>query len=85
MAMAMPDKAKKVADLTVEELIQLIEMVLTRVIDRERLIIPKSDNDDTRTLQEVMESIEQNRFTPPPDAKSGLQMLIDERRRREEY
>jgi hypothetical protein len=85
MVMEQANNSRKVADLTVDELVQIIEAVVTRVIKQERLAESGDKREDKRTLEEVLESIERNRFTPPPGSKSASQMVIDERRRREEY
>lgn len=34
---------------------------------------------DNRTLEEVMESIERNRWTPPPGSKSSHEMIREDR------
>ncbi|MCC7448531.1 MAG: hypothetical protein IT324_14010 [Anaerolineae bacterium] len=39
------------------------------------------DEPDTRTLDEVYESIDRNMWTPPPGAKSSLELLREDRER----
>jgi hypothetical protein len=71
-----PPESKKVADLTVAELRTLI----TQIVD-ERLILwvqpphPK----DTRSPQEILAAMDRLRWTPPPGAPTGSEMIIAER------
>lgn len=71
-----PPESKKVADLTVAELRTLI----TQIVD-ERLILwvqpphPK----DTRSPQEILEAMDRLRWTPPPGAPTGSEIIIEER------
>lgn len=64
--------AKQIRDMTLEELGEFVE----RIVDR-RLRLVKST--DTRTTAEVNESIRRNRWTPPPGAKSSLELLREDR------
>lgn len=41
--------------------------------------IGSDDEPDMRTLEEIFESIERNRWTPPPDAPSSSQMIREDR------
>lgn len=61
-----------ITDMTLEELGEFVE----RIVDR-RLGLVKST--DTRTMAEVNESIRRNRWTPPPGAKSSLELLREDR------
>ncbi|GET40509.1 hypothetical protein [Microseira wollei] len=67
---------KKVADLTVAELRTLI----TQIVD-ERLILwvqpPHPKN--TRSPQEILAAMDRLRWTPPPGAPTGSEMIIAER------
>jgi hypothetical protein len=61
-----------ITDMTIEQLGEFVE----RIVDR-RLGLVKST--DTRTMAEVNESIRRNRWTPPPGAKSSLELLREDR------
>ena len=63
----------RIADMTEAELNALIE----RVVDRrlQDLFKPK----DTRTKEEILDSIDRHRITPPPGSKSALEMLREDR------
>lgn len=62
---------EKVSDMTIEELTNLIEAIVER-----RLHSPKEDK---RSLEEVLESLERNRWTPPAGAPSPLQLIREDR------
>ncbi|MCI0709168.1 MAG: hypothetical protein L0154_03305 [Chloroflexi bacterium] len=72
--------------MTLEELQQLID---TRIDQRLAALLGKfemneedlfSDEElDTRTWEQVKEDIERNRWTPPPGAKSSLELLREDR------
>ncbi|MDX2139323.1 MAG: hypothetical protein SF123_14655 [Chloroflexota bacterium] len=77
-----------VAELTMEELEHIIDERLERRqwlrlqvdnfdIKAEDLV--SEDERDTRTLVEVFESIDRNMWTPPPGAKSSLELLREDR------
>jgi ABC-type sulfate transport system substrate-binding protein len=51
------------------------------VIDRRSLRPFSGVTEDGRTLKEVLESIERNRWTPPPGAPTSLQLLREDRDR----
>jgi hypothetical protein len=59
----------RVTDMTIEELEQFIE----HVIDRKQLSIVRLPK--KRSVKEVLESLERNRWTPPPDSPSNLDLL----------
>lgn len=61
-----------VAEMTLSELNQLIN----KIVDRRLELVKKAD---TRTMDEVNESIRRNRWTPPPGAKSSLELLREDR------
>ena len=63
---------ERVADMTIEELNEFIN----RAVDRRLELIKPSD---TRTMDEINESIRRNRWTPPPGAKSSLELLREDR------
>lgn len=74
-----------ITNMTLEELKHLIDQ---RVEERLSQIFGEfeiqeadflQDEPDERTLQEVFESIEKNRWTPPPGAKSSLELLREDR------
>ena len=67
----------RVADLTIEELNTLMEEIAERVIDR-RLSLT-TDPEDPRSVEEVLESIDRHMWTPPPGAKSSLELLWEDR------
>ena len=74
-----------IADMTLEELKRLIDR---RIDERLGKMFGEfeiqeadlfEDEPDNRTLQEVFASIEKNRWTPPPGAKSSLELLREDR------
>jgi hypothetical protein len=62
-------------DLTLEELEAMIDEAVERKL-QELLGTP-----DPRSLDEVLESIERHRWTPPPGSKSTLELLREDRDR----
>ena len=68
-------ETKRVTDMTVEELKALI----VEVVD-ERLR-NKEQRSEKRSLQEIFDSIDRHRWTPPPGAKSSLELLREDRDR----
>jgi hypothetical protein len=62
---------EKIGDMTLDELTELIEQVVER-----HLHPPKKD---TRSLEEVLDSLDRNRWTPPPGSPSTLQMIREDR------
>ena len=62
--------AQRVQDMTLDELTQLIDARIQRIVYRRT---------DTRTMEEVNASIRRNRIIPPPGAKSALEMLREDR------
>jgi hypothetical protein len=70
--------AETVGDMTVKELKQLIaEEVDQRLRIHNLLERPK----DTRSVQEILESIDRHRWTPPPGSKSTGELLREDRDR----
>jgi hypothetical protein len=76
-----------IANMTVEELQQLIDR---RITERLLNMLGKfeleddfldDDEPDTRTWEQVREDIERDRWTPPPGAKSSLELLREDRDR----
>ena len=65
---------KRVADLTVVEFKAIINEVLN-----ERLGQQAEQPVKKRSLQEVFESIDRHIWTPPPGAKSSLELLREDR------
>jgi hypothetical protein len=69
---------QKIADMTLSDLEALIAQIVDRRIKKNSLHErPK----DTRSREEVLESIKRNRWTPPPGAPSTLEMLREDRDR----
>ncbi len=74
-----------IADMTLEELKRLIDRRIDERLGRMfgEFEIQEADlfedEPDNRTLQEVFASIEKNRWTPPPGAKSSLELLREDR------
>ena len=75
-----------IANMTLEELQQLIDERiderLTHLLgrfemDEEELFV--DDEPDTRTWEQVKQDIERDRWTPPPGAKSSLELLREDR------
>lgn len=66
---------ERVGNMTLEELNQLIE----RVVDRRLLLQPMPRRKDPRSVQEILDSIDRNMWTPPPGAKSSLELLREDR------
>jgi hypothetical protein len=70
--------AERVGDMTVQELRQLIRQEVDQHLGiRELLERPK----DTRSVQEILESIDRHRWTPPPGSKSTGELLREDRDR----
>ena len=67
--------AERVGDMTVKELKALIDSA----IDEKLRIWPRKRQD--RPVAEVLESMRKNIWTPPPGAKSTLEMLREDRDR----
>lgn len=74
-----------IANMTPEELKKLIEATvdqrLTRLLGDFELPELVEEEDDTRSLEEVFASIDQHMWTPPPGAKSSLELLREDRER----
>jgi hypothetical protein len=66
---------QRVADMTVEELKALI----AQEIERRLRVWPHPY--DPRTPQEILKSIQRNRWTPPAGTPSALEMLREDRER----
>ncbi len=68
-------ETKRVTDMTVDELKALIvEIVDERLRNKEQ-------RSEKRPLQEIFDSIDRHRWTPPPGAKSSLELLREDRDR----
>lgn len=76
-----------ISTMTYEQLLRLID---SRIDARLKLLLGDFDlpefemeNDfeaeDTRSLHEILESLDRNRWTPPPGAKSSLELLREDR------
>ncbi len=75
-----------IANMTVEELKQMIDESVNRrlkellgefEIDDETFFGDEAP--DTRNLEEIFESIDQNMWTPPAGAKTSLELLREDR------
>ena len=70
--------------MTLEELQRLID---ARIDERLTLLLGKfeipdePDEDDNLTWDEIRALVERHRWTPPPGAKSSLEMLREDRER----
>lgn len=61
---------------------QTVEQHIIALLGKEpEAILFDDDEPDTRTLDEVLESIKRNRWTPPPGAKSSVELLREDRDR----
>ena len=74
--------SERVGDMTMGELISLIHReVRVRELEDERvkrlLTVPK----DSRTVKEILASIEEHMWTPPPGSPSTLELLREDRDR----
>jgi hypothetical protein len=63
---------QRITDMTLDDLQQLIE----QTVDRRLGLVQSADK---RTMQKINESISRNRWTPPPGAKSSLELLREDR------
>jgi hypothetical protein len=64
---------QRITDMTVEELHSLIE----QVVDQRLREISRPQS--SRSLREVLDSVDRHRWTPPPGAKSSLELLREDR------
>lgn len=64
---------ERIGEMTVEELRDFIRVE----VDQRMSELWKRT--DRRTLKEVLASIDRNRWTPPPDAPSNLELLREDR------
>ena len=74
--------SERIGDMTMRELISLIHReVRARELEDERikrlLTMPK----DPRTVKEILASIEEHMWTPPPGSPSTLELLREDRDR----
>lgn len=65
----------QIKDMTVEDLQAMIDQTV------ERKLQELFGEPDTRTLEEVFESIDRNMWSPPPGGKSSLEYLREDRER----
>jgi hypothetical protein len=66
---------ERVGDMTLDELTQIIETV----VDRRLRLQPMSRPKDPRSVEEILASIDRHMWTPPPGAKSPLELLREDR------
>jgi hypothetical protein len=72
---------KRVSDLTIAEFKTLVyDLVDERLQHWKKAEKPVQK----RSLQEILNSIDRHRWTPPPGAPTGSEMIIQERRKRVE-
>lgn len=69
---------KQVADLTLEELKGLIAQVVDQRLQYELQPQPSSTK---RSLQEIMDSVDSHRWTPPAGSPSVVEMIREDRDR----
>jgi hypothetical protein len=68
-------ETKLVKDMTVDELKAMIVFVIDERLRN------KEQPREKRPLQEIFDSIDRHRWTPPPGAKSSLELLREDRDR----
>lgn len=75
-----------VQNMTLEQLQQMIDQriderltVLLGRFDIEEDLLFTDEEPDTRTWEQVQQDIEHDRWTPPPGAKSSLELLREDR------
>lgn len=72
-----------IADMTAEDLKRFIEETieerLTQLLGTFEMP-DEPDEDDSMTWDEIRAAVERNRWTPPPRAKSALELLRENRR-----
>jgi hypothetical protein len=66
---------ERVSDMTVKELKALIDEAIDRRL--QEILKPK----DTRSVEEILESIDRHIYTPPPGTPSTLELLREDRDR----
>jgi hypothetical protein len=73
---------KTIAEMTLEELKKLIDDAiderLTQLLGTFE-VPDEPDEDNNRTWDEIRASVERHRWTPPPGAKSSLELLREDR------
>jgi hypothetical protein len=67
--------AERVADMNVDELKTLINEALDRRL--QEILKPR----DTRSVEEILASIDRHMYTPPPGTPSTLELLREDRDR----
>jgi hypothetical protein len=71
-----------IADMTLDDLKNFVEDTIDERLSRllGKFEIPDDvDSDDDLTWDAIRESAEQHRWTPPPGAKSSLELLREDR------
>ncbi len=76
--------SQTIGKMTREELQRIIEQTVERKIvellgEEADMLTLDDEEPDTRSLDEVFESIDRNMWTPPPGAKSSLDLLREDR------
>ena len=67
-------QSPKVADMTVDDLKELIQEVVNEQLQNQP---PKPK--DARSVKEILQLIEQHRWTPPADAPSTSELIREDR------
>ncbi|MBL8162961.1 MAG: hypothetical protein JNJ61_13310 [Anaerolineae bacterium] len=73
-----------IANMTLEDLKRFVEATLDERLTRLLGVFEspdESDDDDNLTWDEIRAAVEQHRWTPPPGARSSLQLLREDRER----
>jgi hypothetical protein len=60
---------ERISDMTLDELKRLIDNRIQQTLKPH----------DDRSVEEILESIDRNMWTPPPGAKSSLELLREDR------
>ena len=68
--------SERVGDMTLKDLTTLIEKTV-----EERFVVIKRRQVDSRSTAEILASIDEHMWTPPPGAKSSLELLREDRDR----
>ncbi len=69
---------RKISEMTEDELADFITTMVDVRLGQANTIVtlyPLDFKPDTRTIEEVLASVEANRWTPPPSAKTSLEFL----------
>ena len=81
-----------IGKMTIDELRKLIADVVEETMDKQMTrslgsfeipdeAVPGDEAPETRSVEEILASIDHNMWTPPPGAKSSLELLREDRDR----